>query len=439
MEEEKKIKRPRGVARLIVGKCIACGARCEASCNKNAIEMNEKGEPVINTEKCVGCRKCVKVCPAEAIEMYFTPEEKKILEEIAAREKKTGVKEVSAEEAAILAEIKEYKGVWVFVEHTEGVPATVSWELLGAGAELAKKLGVELCSVVIGDKVEKLCQDSIAYGASKVYVLDSPVFHYYRTEAYYKAICYLIEKYKPEIMLIGATGLGRDLAGAIATKLATGLTADCTGLAIDDKGFLLQTRPAFGGNIMATILTERTRPQMSTVRPHVMAMPNYDTSRKGEVIREAVPIKEEEIAVKVLEVVEDAKGAECIDLEGAEVIVSGGRGMKAKENFALLQQLADELGGVVGCSRAVVEAKWMPVERQVGQTGKTVRPKIYIACGISGAIQHLVGMQSSDVIIAINQDKQAPIFEVATYGIVGDVFQVVPALIKRIRESRGKK
>jgi electron transfer flavoprotein alpha subunit len=439
MEEEKKIKRPRGVARLIPGKCIACGARCEASCNKDAIEMNEKGEPVINTAKCIGCRKCVKVCPAEAIEMYFTPEEQKILAEIAAKEKKTGVKEVSAEEAAILAEIKEYKGVWVFVEHTEGDPAAVSWELLGAGAELAKKLGVELCSVVIGDKVEKLCQDSIAYGASKVYVVDSPVFHYYRTEAYYKVICYLVDKYKPEIILIGATGLGRDLAGAVATKLSTGLTADCTGLAIDDKGFLLQTRPAFGGNIMATILTERTRPQMSTVRPHVMTMPGYDKSRKGEIVREAVPIKEEEIAVKVLEVVEDAKGAECIDLEGADVIVSGGRGMKARENFALLQQLADELGGVVGCSRAVVEAKWMPVERQVGQTGKTVRPKIYIACGISGAIQHLVGMQTSDVIIAINQDKQAPIFEVATYGIVGDVFQVVPALIKRIRESRAKK
>ncbi len=438
MEEEKKIKRPRGVARLIVGKCIACGARCEASCNKDAIEMNEKGEPVINTAKCIGCRKCVKVCPAEAIEMYFTPEEQKILAEIAEREKKAGVKEVSAEEAATLAQIKEYKGVWVFVEHTEGEPAVVSWELLGAGAELVKKLGVELCSVVIGDKVEKLCEESIAYGASKVYVVDSPVFHYYRTEAYYKAICYLVDKYKPEIILIGATGLGRDLAGAVATKLSTGLTADCTGLAIDDRGFLLQTRPAFGGNIMATILTEQTRPQMSTVRPHVMTMPSYDKSRKGEIVREAVPLKEEEIAVKVLEVVEDAKGAECVDLEGAEVIVSGGRGMKAKENFALLQQLADELGGVVGCSRAVVEAKWMPVERQVGQTGKTVRPKIYIACGISGAIQHLVGMQTSDVIIAINQDKQAPIFEVATYGIVGDVFQVVPALIKRIRESRSK-
>jgi len=439
MEEEKKLKKPRGVARLIPGKCIACGARCQAACPKDAIEMNEKGEPIINVEKCIGCRKCVKVCPADALEMYYTPEEQKILAEIAAREKGTVAKEVSIEEAATLAEIKEYRGIWVFVEHSEGEPAVVSWELLGAGAQLAKTLGVELCSVIIGDKVEHLCQESFACGASKVYLIDDPVFHYYRTEPYYKAICYLVDKYKPEIMLIGASGLGRDLAGAVATKLNTGLTADCTGLATDDKGFLLQTRPAFGGNIMATILTERTRPQMATVRPHVMPLPNRDTSRNGEIVRESISIKEEDVAVKVLQVIEDIReGAECIDLAAADVIVSGGRGLRSKENFNLLQQLSDELGGVVGCSRAAVEAGWMPVERQVGQTGKTVRPKIYIACGISGAIQHLVGMQGSDLIIAINQDKQAPIFEVATYGIVGDVFQVVPAIINRIKELRAK-
>ena len=436
-EKEKKIKKPRGTARLIPGKCIACGARCQAACPKDAVEMNEKGEPIIILEKCIGCRKCVKVCPTEALEMYYTPEEQRILAEIAAQAKETALKEISLEEAATLAEIREYRGVWIFVEHTEGEPAVVSWELLGAGEELAKTLGVELCSVVIGDKVENLCQESIAFGASKVYLIDDPVFHYYRTEPYYKAICYLVDKYKPEIMLIGATGLGRDLAGAVATKLNTGLTADCTGLAIDNQGFLLQTRPAFGGNIMATILTERTRPQMATVRPHVMPLPEKDTSRKGEIVHESMPIKEEDIATKVLQVIEDVrKGWECIDLAAAEVIVSGGRGMGSWENFVMLQQLADELGGVVGCSRAVVEAGWMPAERQVGQTGKTVRPKIYIACGISGAIQHLVGMQGSDVIIAINQDRQAPIFEVATYGIVGDVFQVVPAIINRIGELR---
>jgi electron transfer flavoprotein alpha subunit len=403
--------------------------------------MNDKGEPIINVEKCTGCRRCIKVCPTEAIEIYYTPEEQKILAEIEAlakaKETPEVKEEVNAEEAAALARIKEYKGVWIFVEQTEGKPAGVSWELLGVGAELAKTRGVELCSVVIGDKVENLCQESFAYGATKVYLIDDPIFHYYRTEPYYRAICHLVDKYKPEIVLVGATGLGRDLAGAVATWLKTGLTADCTGLAIDDRGFLLQTRPAFGGNIMATILTEYTRPQMATVRPHVMPLPEKNTSRKGEIVREAIPLREEDFTIKVLEIIEDRK-LEAVDVAVANVIVSGGRGMHAKENFAILQELADELGGVVGSSRGAVEAGWMPVERQVGQTGKTVRPKIYIACGISGAIQHLVGMQDSDVIIAINTDGHAPIFEVATYGIVGDVLQIVPAITNRIRELRAK-
>jgi len=438
MEEKKKIKKPRGVAQLIPGKCIACGALCQSDCPKDAVEMNDKGEPIISLDKCNGCRKCIKVCPVDAIEIYYTPEEQKILAEIAARAEVAApaAEEVSAEEAAVLAKIREYKGVWVFVEQTEGKPAGVSWELLSVGADLARTRGVELCTVVIGDKVENLRQESFAYGAAKVYLIDDPVFHYYRTEPYYKAICYLVDKYKPEIVLMGATGLGRDLAGAVATKLKTGLTADCTGLAIDDRGFLLQTRPAFGGNIMATILTERNRPQMATVRPHVMPMPEKDTSRKGESIRESMPVKEEDFVAKVLEIIEGSK--QSVDVAAADVIVSGGRGMCAQENFHILQELADELSGMVGCSRAAVEAGWMPVERQVGQTGKTVRPKIYFACGISGAIQHLVGMQTSDVIIAINTDRQAPIFEVATYGVVGDVFQVVPAITNRIRELRAQ-
>jgi electron transfer flavoprotein alpha subunit len=441
MAEHKKLKKPRGVAQLIPGKCIACGARCQLSCPKDAIEMDDRGEPVINVEKCIGCRKCIKVCPADALEMYYTPEEQKTLAEIAARSKEAAApEEVSDEEAAAPARLREYRGVWVLVEHSDGRPAAVSWELLGVGAELAKTLGVELCSVVIGEKVQDLCHESFAYGATKVYLVDSPVFRHYRTEPYCEAICELVRKYKPEILLLGATGLGRDLAGAVATRLNTGLTADCTGLAIDERGFLLQTRPAFGGNIMATILTEGTRPQMATVRPHVMTMPDRESSRSGVIIRESVAIEEEDIGAKVLEIVEDSTaGAECMDLAAADVIVSGGRGMRARENFAMLQELADELGGVVGCSRSVVEAGWLPVERQVGQTGKTVRPKIYIACGISGAIQHLVGMQTSDVIIAINQDSQAPIFEVATYGIVGDVFRVVPAIISRTKGLRARK
>lgn len=441
MEEKKKIKRPRGKARLIPGKCTACGARCQSSCPKDAIEMTEDGEPVISLEKCIGCLKCIKVCPSDAIEIYYTPEEQKILDEIkvqseAVTEPETEV--LSDKEAAALAKIKQYKGVWVFIEQTEGEPALVAWELLGVGADLAKTLGVELCSVVIGSKVEELCRESFAYGATKSYLMDAPVFHHYRTEPYCQAICYLTERYKPEIILVGATGLGRDLAGAVATKLETGLTADCTGLAIDDKGFLLQTRPAFGGNIMATILTEYTRPQMSTVRPRVMPLPERDTSLKGDIIRESMTLKENDFTTMVLEVIKDSK-LDAMDVAAADVIVSGGRGMCARENFSILQELADELGGVVGCSRSVVEAGWMPVERQVGQTGKTVRPKLYIACGISGAIQHLVGMQDSDVIVAINQDKQAPIFEVASYGIVGDVLKVVPAITRRISELRTRR
>jgi len=445
-EEKKKIKKPRGIIRLIEGKCIACGARCQSVCPKDAIDMNDKGEPIIDLSKCIVCQKCIKVCPANAIELYFTPEQMKILAEIEAQAKAAGTgaapvdTEIDKEEAEIAAKLKEYRGVWVFVEQTEGKPATVSWELLGVGANLAKTLNVELSAIVIGDGVESLCQEAFAYGASKAYLIESPVFRHYRTETYYKAICHIVRKYKPEILLVGATGLGRDLAGAVATELQTGLTADCTGLMVDDKRFLLQTRPAFGGNIMATIATERNRPQMSTVRPHVMPMPPKDPSRKGEIIREAFALNEDDIITKVIEIIDAHKpGAQEIDVAEADIIVAGGRGLLAKENFHILQQLAEELGGVVGCSRSAVDAGWMPVENQVGQTGKTVRPKIYFACGISGAIQHLVGMQDSDVIIAINRDANAPIFEVATYGIVGDLFKIVPEITRQVKELRSKK
>jgi len=438
MAEEKKIKKPRGVAQLIPDKCVACGALCQSSCPRDAIEMNEKGEPIIIVDRCSGCRKCLEVCPADALKIYYSPEEKRILAEMEARAKSAAALEAEAvsKDDAIQTKLKEYEGVWVFIEQRFGEPASVSWELLGVGADLANTLGVELCSVVIGHKAERLCQESFAYGATKSYLIDDPVFHHYRTESYYRAICYLVEKYKPEILLMGATGLGRDLAGAVATKLQTGLTADCTGLEIGDSRSLLQIRPAFGGNIMATILTQRARPQMSTVRPHVFALPGKNGTKNGKIIREYIPVQEENIAVKVLEVINTNK--DVVDITSAEVIVSGGRGLCARQNFAILQNLASELGGVVGCSRGAVEAGWLPAERQVGQTGKTVRPKLYIACGISGAIQHLVGMQQSDLIIAINHDPYAPIFEVANYGIVGDVLQVVPALTERIRELRTK-
>lgn len=430
-----------GVAKIKPGKCIVCGARCQSACPEDAIQMTDSGEPVVAAEKCIGCKKCVKACPADAFEMYFTPEQLAALAKLAERKRKNGT--VVAQEAGGVGSPpaarapREHMGVWVFVEQTEGKAAGVSWELLHVGAQLAKDLGVELCSVVIGDNVEALCQESFSYGAAKAYLVDDPVFRYYRTEPYYRTLCDLVEKYKPEVVLVGATGLGRDLAGAVATLLRTGLTADCTGLAIDDEGLLVQRRPAFGGNIMASIMTERTRPQMATVRPRVMALPEQDSSRQGTIVRVPVLFREEDFCTKVLEIIHDSHNG--VDVALVEVIVSGGRGMGGKENFQILHDLADELGGVVACSRGAVEAGWMPVERQVGQTGKTVKPKLYIACGIKGAIQHLVGMQGSDIIIGINQDRQAPIFEVATYGVVGDVFEVVPALTKQIRELRAQK
>ena len=445
-DEKKPVKKPRGKARLLDGKCIACGARCQSVCPVDAIEMNAAGEPIVNTAKCISCVKCVKICPATALEMYFTPEEQQILQEIARQEQAAAAagaapaKEALDDEAAALAnKLAAYRNVWVFVEQTEGVPARVSWELLGVGAELAKARNVELCAVVIGSDVEHLCREAFAHGASKAYLIDAPVFRYYRTQSYLEATCHLIDRHKPEIILMGATGLGRDLAGAVATRVATGLTADCTGLGIDPKGNLMQTRPAFGGNIMATIMCDKFRPQMATVRPNVMPMPPRHEGAGGEIIRESCPVKEDDLAVKVLEIIHDAKNKDSVDLTAAEFIVSGGRGMMGKENFAMLKELADELGGVVGASRSAVDAGWMPQERQVGQTGKTVRPKIYIACGISGAIQHLVGMQDSDLIIAINRDKEAPIFQVATYGIVGDLFSVIPAITARIRELKASK
>jgi len=439
MTQPKKLKKPRGKARLIDNSCIACGERCLSSCPTDAIVMNEAGEPIIDFAKCIGCAKCVKVCPAQALEMFFTPEEQAILDEIA-RQQGGGAEETDEEadpEAQHLqALLAAYRGVWVYIEQTGGEAAKVSWELLFTGRALAEALGVELCAVVVGYQVEHLCAEAFAYGAERVYLLDAPVYRHYRTEAYSRALCHLIEEYRPEVILMGATGVGRDLAGAVATVVKTGLTADCTGLAIDDRRNLMQTRPAFGGNIMATIMCDKYRPQMATVRPHVMQMPEYRAGRSGAIVREDFAPPEEEILVKVLEVIEDGAGQGKVDIAGANVIVSGGRGLMARENFAMLQELADELGGVVGASRSAVDAGWMPGDRQVGQTGKTVRPTVYVACGISGAIQHMVGMQDSDVIIAINRDPEAPIFQIAHYGIVGDLFQIVPAITARIRELR---
>jgi electron transfer flavoprotein alpha subunit len=366
--------------------------------------------------------------------MYLTPEEEKLLAEIEAGGG-AEPEEEAQEEQETGPSTEDWKGVWVFVEQNNGKAHPVSWELLGVGRNLANDLGVELAAFVLGSEVKPLTEEAFGYGADKVYIIDDPLLEHYRTPTYLHGSIELIEKYKPEIVLMGATGLGRDLAGAVATALKTGLTADCTGLTIDKKMRLLeQTRPAFGGNIMATILTETARPQMASVRPHVMPKPEFQPGKSGELITESFHLPEDQIATKVLEI-KSLLTEGSVNIAGANVIVSGGRGMLSQENFKMLQELADLLGGVVGASRSAIDAGWIPHERQVGQTGKTVRPKLYIACAISGAIQHLVGMQDADHIIAINKDKTAPIFEVAHLGIVGDVFDIIPGVIEKLRQS----
>ncbi|RKW55622.1 MAG: electron transfer flavoprotein subunit alpha/FixB family protein [Lachnospiraceae bacterium] len=331
-------------------------------------------------------------------------------------------------------DIKQFKDVWVFAEQRQGTLTPVVVELLGEGRKLADKLGVKLCALLVGSNVKDLIQTLIHYGADRVYCVDNELLEKYTTDGYSKAVCIAVEKYKPEIIMMGATHIGRDLAPRIASKLNTGLTADCTGLEIDpEDGKLRQTRPAFGGNLMATIICPETRPQMCTVRPGVMDKAIKDTNRTGETIEIEVDISQKDIRTKVLEIVKIKR--DMIPLTDADVIVSGGMGIKNAEGFKMLKELADVLGGTLGASRATVDAGWIDKSRQVGQTGTTVRPKLYIACGISGAIQHLAGMQESGMIVAINTNPNAPIFEVADYGIVGDVYEVVPQLIELLKDE----
>jgi len=426
----KRKRKPKRIAQLIEGKCIACGALCQQACPTDAVVMNDRGEPIIAPDECLGCGKCVQVCPAEALVMVATDSGEPLPAETAAEE----VLLPAADGPAAAG----YQGVWVFVEQDQGRAHPVSWELLGVGRTLAGDLGVELAAFVLGSNVSPLAQEAFGYGADRVYVVDDPVLARYRTPSYLRATVGLIRKYRPEVVLMGATSLGRDLAGAVATQLEAGLTADCTGLAVDRQRRLLeQTRPAFGGNIMATILTETARPQMASVRPYVMPCPPFQPGRSGQLVSESLQLREDEIATKILEVIPLA-GEGSVDIVSADVIVSGGRGMTGPENFRLLEELAQVLGGVVGASRGAVSAGWMPHGRQVGQTGKTVKPKLYVACGISGAIQHLVGMQDSEHILAINKDPTAPIFDVAELGIVGDALEIVPALTDQLRACRAE-
>ena len=414
-------------------------------------------------EKCIGCGQCFSSCPKDAF--YFEPYDGNKLGKVAAigpscdfcNQCLTSCKFGAIEEkkVEVQADLGDYKHVWVFAEQRDGKLMNVALELIGEGYRLAKEISddTQVCAVLIGsdEDITPLCDECFAYGAEKVYKIASPVLQHYTTDAYTYALKEAIDEYKPEIVLYGATHIGRDFAPRIAARCNTGLTADCTRLDVKVKSYIeyaqknttldtstldpddpstgiKQTRPAFGGNLMATIICPRTRPQMSTVRPGVMQKREPVPGAKGEVVEVKTTVSEDDIHIKIKDVVKSAK--EMVSLTDAEIICSGGRGLGDASGFELIKKFADKVGGVVGSSRAAVDAGWIDHSHQVGQTGTTVKPKIYFACGISGAIQHLAGMQTSDIIVAINKDSDAPIFEVADFGIVGDLYKVIPEIIE---------
>ena len=342
--------------------------------------------------------------------------------------------------------LEAYKGVFVFAQQVDNVISNIAYALIGKGKELAKDLGVEVTAVLVGSDVKGLADQLAEYGADKVIVVDDPELKEYRTEPYTHAIASVIKEFKPEIFLIGATAIGRDLGPRVCARIHTGLTADCTKLDIGDfpmnpvpgretkHNQLLMTRPAFGGNTIATIACPDFRPQMATVRPGVMQKAPKEAGKKAVVTEFNPGFTKNNKYVDILEVVKAVSNT--VDIMDAKILVSGGRGVGSPENFKILDDLAEAIGGTVSCSRAVVDAGWKPKDLQVGQTGKTVRPNVYFAIGISGAIQHLAGMEESDIIVAINKDESAPIFDVADYGVVGDLNKIVPMLTEKIKEAK---
>ncbi|ACC99032.1 Electron transfer flavoprotein alpha subunit [Elusimicrobium minutum Pei191] len=390
--------------------CIGC-TKCVRICPFGALSMDGK-KAVVNSA-CTLCGACIPECPVKCISM--------------------------PSQTAVKADITAYKGVWVFMEVIEdkGVCKIrpVGYELLTKGRELANTLGEELCAVVIGSDMQSGFAEISSYGADKIYSVNAPGYKDYNTDAYASAMINLINKYKPSIVLYPSTFIGRDLSPRVAAEIHVGLTADCTGLSVNADRNLVQTRPAFGGNIMADILTPNHRPQMATVRPNVMKKEILKPGFSAAVIEESIAINPKAARVKILNKhIDDVHGMEKLD--EAEVIISGGRGVKDSNGFTMLKDLANELGGAVGASRAAVDMGFVPKEKQVGQSGVTVRPKLYVACGISGAVQHIVGMDGSDTIIAVNKDPRAPIFNVCKFGIVGDASQILPKVIEEVKKSK---
>ncbi len=390
-------------------KCTGC-EQCVDQCPFGAIEMID-GIAVIN-EECTLCGACVDVCEFEALEM----EEDR--------------------STAQAADLSAYRGIWVFAEQRRGAISSVVLELLNEGRRLADQLDTHLSAVLLGQDISSRAQSLLTHGADRVFVADDPMLRDFNGDAYATVLTELIAKEKPEIVLTGATAIGRSLIPRVAARLGTGLTADCTQLEVNpETRELLQTRPAFGGNIFATILCPNHRPQMATVRHKVFKMAVPDETRKGEIHEVSANGALNNLKAEVIETVEAIENT--VNITEADIIVTGGRGVGSKENFAIIEELAQVLGGAVGATRGAVDAEWIAYSHQVGQTGKTVCPKLYIACGASGAVQHLAGMQSSDVIVAINKDKDAPIFNVATYGIVGDLFEIVPMMTRKFRDVLG--
>jgi electron transfer flavoprotein alpha subunit len=389
-------------------RCSGCES-CLGVCPFNALEMRD-GKPAVN-DQCTLCGACAEICPEEAIAL--------------------------PEKAAASGPDTGYQGVMVFAEQRLGRLAEVAFELLHKGRELANILGVSLTAALLGRNLAPLAAELVAQGADRVYTVDHPRVEGFTDEYYGEALTQIIRAIHPEILLAGATSVGRSFIPKVATQVGTGLTADCTDLTIDpEKKHLLQTRPAFGGNIMATIICPLRRPQMATVRARVMLRGAVQPGRPGEVIPFEVDWDRVAGKTRLLEIVEEL--TEKVRLAEADIIVAGGRGLQEGKNFSLIRELADCLGGAVGASRGAVDSGWIPYAHQVGQTGKTVAPKLYVAIGVSGAVQHLVGMQSSETIVAVNSDPHAPIFDVATYAIVGNLFEVVPEMIRQLKAAVGR-